>query len=145
MPVVVTRIVHQPLPAVWARVADVRAHRLPLTTVHTDPGQPRVGWSFRAVTGVGPVRFIDAMVVTRWSPPQTDSPTAVYAVVKTGRLLGGWAEVTLTARGPERTELVWREEIVVHPHAIGRLVAPLSDRAVAAMFRRAVTDMVGEP
>ena len=40
-----------------------------------------------------------------------------------------------------RTRLTWREEIVPHPHAIGRLAAPLTDRAVRSIFTRAVAEM----
>lgn len=141
--VVVEEIVDRPIGAVWQVVSDVAGHRLPLTTVHTDPGPPGVGWRFRGITALGPVKFTDAMVVTRWSPPSESTPDrAEYAVVKTGRPLSGWAEVALEAVTASSTRVVWREEIVLHPHALGRLVAPLTDRAVQAMFRRAVAEML---
>lgn len=140
--IAVQRDVPRPLWAVWAVVADVAGHRLPLTRVHTDPGRPGVGWRFRAVTGVGPLRFTDAMVLTQWCPPTADSDHAGYAVVKTGPVLSGWAQVSLQARGAAGTRLRWREEIVAHPHALGRLAQPLSDRAVQLMFDRAVTEML---
>lgn len=97
-PIVVERRVPRPLPAVWAVVADVASHRLPLTRVETDPGQPRVGWGFRGISGLGPLRLVDAMVLTRWSPPRPGADAAEYAVAKVGRLLAGWADVRLEAR-----------------------------------------------
>ena len=66
---------------------------------------------------------------------------AEFAIVKTGRWLGGWATIRLEALDGTRTRLTWREEIVPHPHAIGRLAAPLTDRAVRSIFTRAVAEM----
>jgi hypothetical protein len=152
--IVVEREVMRPIEAVWAVVSDVATHRLPLTTVRTDPGAPGVGWRFRAVSSLGPVRCTDVMVVTQWSPPGAfgatgdtgdtidTGDTAGYAVVKTGWVLSGWARVSLRRLAPECTRLRWEEEIVAHPHALGRLAKPVSDRAVRAMFERAVSEMV---
>ncbi|MBK8468752.1 MAG: SRPBCC family protein [Candidatus Phosphoribacter sp.] len=136
------RVVPRPLSAVWAVVSDVAGHRLPVTRLETDPGTPGVGWRFVAVTGWGRLAFADAMVITRWHPPVAGSKSADYAIVKTGRWLGGWAEVHLQALDPGNTRLTWSEEIILHPHALGRLVAPLSDRAVRRLFADAVSDMV---
>ncbi len=141
-PVLVERTVQRPLTAVWAVVSDVAGHRLPLTRVETDPGQPCVGWGFRAVSALGPLRLVDAMTVTSWSPPQPDAATAEYAVVKTGRVLGGWARVTLTAVGPAQTGVRWAEEITLRPHALGALARPATDLAVGRMFRAAVDEML---
>lgn len=137
--VTVERVIPRPLDAVWAVVSDLAGHRVPLTTVTPDPGPGRVGWAFVARTGVGRVAFADRMVVTRWVPPADGR--AEFAIVKTGRWLGGWAEVSLQTVDATTTRLSWREEIVPHPHAVGRLAAPLTDRAVRAIFTRAVTDL----
>jgi len=137
-PIVVERRVPRPLPAVWAVVADVASHRLPLTRVETDPGQPRVGWGFRGISGLGPLRLVDAMVLTRWSPPRPGADAAEYAVAKVGRLLAGWADVRLEADGPAATSLRWREEILLRPVVLGRLLRPLTEVAVAWMFEREV-------
>lgn len=147
------RDVPAPLPAVWAAVSDFAAHRLPLTRISTDPGPPRVGWRFVGWSGLGRVGFADSMVLTRWSPPQPSplqgpqapspvSSTASYAVVKTGRVLTGWATVSLTALDAHLTRLVWTEQILVHPYAMGALLEPITDLAVRAMFRRAVDRML---
>ncbi len=147
MTVVVERTVARPLAEVWDAVSDVAGHRLPLTTVRTDPGPPRVGWRFSGVTTLGPLRFSDDMIVTRWHPPGSPGweDSAQYAVVKVGRVLGGWAEVTLSEPQQGWTQVVWREEIVPHPHALGRLARPLVDGAVRAMFSRAVDTMLAAP
>jgi hypothetical protein len=135
----VERIIPRPIEAVWAVVSDLAGHRVPLTSIDTDPGPTAVGWAFVARTGFGRVRFADRMVVTRWMPPADG--LAEFAIVKTGRWLGGWAEVRLVALDATRTRLSWCEEIVPHPHALGRLSAPLTDRAVRGIFTRAVAEM----
>ena len=137
--VTVERVVARPIEAVWAVVSDLAGHRVPLTRIHPDPGPTRVGWGFVAVTAVGPLRASDRMIVTRWQPPADGR--AQFAVVKTGRWLGGWASVEFAALHGDRTRLTWREEIVPLPHVVGRLAAPLTDRAVRAVFGRAVDDL----
>lgn len=153
-PVTVRRVVDRPIHEVWAAVADPAVHRLPLTTVQVPAAGLGVGARFVARTGVGPLRFADPMIVTRWSPPQRPGrepdagpPSQVpaeagYAVVKVGRVLTGWAQVQLQALDDRRTALVWTEHICVKPSAIGPLLQPLTDRAVAAMFGRAVDAML---
>ncbi len=137
--VTVERVVPRPLQAVWAVVSDLVGHRVALTRIEGDPGPTTVGWSFVAQTGVGRARFADRMIVTRWQPPADGR--AEFAVVKTGRWLAGWAEVAMHDVGGGVTRLTWREEIVPHPYAVGRLGAPVVDRLVGAIFRRAVADL----
>jgi carbon monoxide dehydrogenase subunit G len=137
--VTVERVVPRPIEAVWAIVSDLAGHRVPLTRIDTDPGPTHIGWGFVARTGVGRVRFADRMVVTRWQPPVDGA--AEFAIVKTGRWLSGWASVRVVDIGAGETRLTWREEIVPHPYAVGRLIAPLTDRAVLAIFRQAVDDL----
>ncbi len=140
--VTVERDVARPLERVWAVAVDVAALRLPLTSVETESGPPRLGWRFVGITGVGPLRFRDPMVVTRWEPPCPGSATAGYAVVKTGRVLGGWADVTLTATGPSQTTLRWRESVLLRPRLLGVAVARVTDLVVRLMFERAVDELL---
>lgn len=158
-PVTVRRVVDRPIRDVWARVADPAGHRLPLTRVQVPAAGLGVGVRFVARTGLGPLRFADPMIVTRWSPPDrpgrgpdADPPApteaedeAEYAVVKVGRVLTGWAQVRLRALNGRRTALVWTEQISLKPSALGPLLQPLTDRAVAAMFGRAVDAMLAAP
>ena len=125
---------------VWDTVTDWPAHArwIPLTTVRTDPGEPRVGWSFAGRTGVGPLRFTDSMILTDWDPPHR------FRVVKTGRVLAGWAVVTVEPAGPDCSTLRWREEIVPRPVALGRRLAPLADRATRWIFVRTVDGVVAD-
>ena len=140
--ITVERHVARPIERVWVLASDFAGLRLPLTHVDRSAGPPGVGWRFVGVSGFGPLAIHDSMLVTRWRPPAPGSDTAEYAVVKTGWVLGGWAEVTLAELGPSLTRLRWREEIVLRPRVLGAALAPVTDRAVRAMFERAVDDLV---
>jgi uncharacterized protein YndB with AHSA1/START domain len=130
----VRRTVPTPMGAVWDTVTDFAAYGrwIPLTSMRTDPPPVRLGWGFAGFTGVAPIGFLDTMLVVRWEPPADGA--ARFAVRKTGRVLRGFADVTLTATDAGGTEVVWREEIVPRPETLGRLTAPVSDRATARLF-----------
>jgi len=140
--ITVERDVPRPIERVWALAADFAALRLPLTHVDSSPGPPGVGWRFVGVSGIGPLAIHDPMLVTRWRPPEPGVPVAEYAVVKTGWVLGGWAEVTMVELSPTLTRLRWREEIVLRPRVIAAALSRVTDIAVRAMFERAVDDLV---
>ncbi|MEP6649551.1 MAG: SRPBCC family protein [Lapillicoccus sp.] len=141
-PVEVRRTVHTALGAVWDAVTDFGAYGrwIPLTSMRTDPPPVRAGWGFGGLTGFGPVRFVDSMLVVRWEPPAHGE--ARFAVRKTGRVLRGWADVRLRTTEEGGTEVVWREEIVPRPETLGRLAAPASDRVTARLFADALDRML---
>lgn len=138
--------------AVWDVVAgfDGYGDWMPMTRMTTDDGAPRVGWGFAGISGIGPLAFSDSMLVTRWEPPESTAPTspAVFRIVKTGRLLGGWAEITITPEphvstpGVLGSRLDWVEEVVVRPLPFKRLFAPLLDRASTWLYGRAIDAML---
>ena len=138
----VRRTVPTPLEAVWDTVTDFDAYGrwIPLTSMRTDPPPVRLGWGFAGFTGVGPVGFLDTMLVVRWEPPADGA--ARFAVRKTGRVLRGFADVALTATDTGATEVVWREQILPRPEILGRLAAPVSDRATARLFGDALDRML---
>ena len=142
----IERIVAVPPSQVWDIVTDWAGYArwMPLTTMRLDPGPTRVGWSFAGLTGVGRLRFCDAMRITQWDPP-ADAGSGAFRLVKVGRLLAGWAEVSVTplADGGQ-TRLLWRENIVIRPTFLGRLLGPLTDRLNTALFARVVRAMAVE-
>lgn len=144
MAAVVRRTVDAPLRQVWDVVSGFAGYGrwIPLTTMRVDPAPVRVGWGFAGRTGLGPVAFLDSMLVTVWEPPGSpDDTRARFAIRKTGRLLAGWAEVAAVTRADGRTDLTWTEEIVPRPEAVGRLLVPLSDPVTTRLFGRAVDGM----
>jgi hypothetical protein len=138
----VRRTVSSPLGAVWDTVTDFGAYGrwIPLTSMRTDPPPVRLGWGFAGFTGVGAVGFLDTMLIVRWEPPADGA--ARFAVRKTGRVLRGFADVALAAADAGGTDVVWREEIVPRPETLGRLAAPISDRATARLFGDALDRML---
>lgn len=142
----IERIVAAPPQRVWEVVTDWEGYArwIPLTTMHLDQGSAGVGWSFAGLTGIGRVRFSDVMRITDWTPPPEAGP-GTFRLVKVGRLLAGWAEVTvLPLDGGQRTRLLWRENIVIRPIIVGRLLAPLTDRLNLALFSKVVDHMTAE-
>ena len=142
----IERAVAAPPQQVWDVVTDWAdyARWIPLTRMHLDQGPTSVGWSFAGLTGIGRFRFSDTMVMTDWAPPVGGGPGA-FRLVKVGRLLAGWAEVSVVpAANGEQTRLIWRENIVIRPVILGRLLAPLTDRVNHALFARVVDKMAAE-
>jgi len=144
----IERTVAVPPRQVWDIVTDWAGYArwMPLTTMRLDQGPTRVGWSFAGLTGVGRLRFADVMRITEWAPPsEAETGPGAFRLVKVGHLLAGWAEVSvLPIDGGERTQLLWRENIVIRPVRLGRLLAPLTDRFNEALFSRVVDAMAAE-
>jgi len=116
-----------PLPPeqAWDRLVDWVRHgeHVPLTTV-TVPGDPAgVGAVFIARTGLGRVGFDDPMEVVEWDPPR------FCRIEKRGRVVRGWAELTVTASGTG-SRVTWREE------AVPARLPKFAQRAAAAAGRR---------
>jgi hypothetical protein len=132
---------HTPLSptAAFAAVADFRGHAkgVPFTHVQAGPGQPAVGWSFTAITALGPLALHDSMVLTRWEPPGPDG-LGGYTLRKTGRVLAGWAAVDVAPSASGGTDVQWAEQIDLRPRALGTLTALASHWAGARLLGRAL-------
>lgn len=142
----IERVVAVPPRQVWEVITDWAGYArwMPMTTIRRDPGATAPGWSFAGLTGVGRLRFADVMRVTDWSPP-AEAGQGRFALVKVGRLLAGWAEVSvMPLAGGQQTRLLWRESIVIRPVVLGRLLSPLTDPFNRALFSRVIDAMVAE-
>lgn len=134
----VTETSPEPVDLVWRRVSDLAGHAegVPLQRVTSDPGEPGVGWRFTPRTALGPLGFDDPMVVTVWDPPRR------VRVEKRGRVLAGWADITLAPLPQGGTRVTWQEEVVPAHEALARRTRPLFDAVGAVVFRRALTRML---
>ena len=133
---------------VWQVVTDWSGYArwMPLTTMRLAPGPTRVGWTFAGLSGLGPLRFADVMVITSWEPPRQGR--ARFRLRKIGRLLDGWADVSVepssSLPGGTGAVLHWTEELLLRPPAVGRRLDRLADPVNRWMFGRAVDSMVAE-
>jgi carbon monoxide dehydrogenase subunit G len=142
----VRREVSAPADDVWRRLVDWPSHGrwVPLTSVRvTSSGPPGIGTTFVGRTGLGPLSFDDPMTVTQWEPPTAGRPGRC-TVRKTGRVVLGGAEVTVTGTGDRRCTVEWTETADVA--GVRRL--PLAERLTALVgtvaFRRMLARMATE-
>ena len=134
-----------PATVVWSVLADFAAYGswMPLTHMRVDAGDPHPGGGFSGVSGIGPLSFRDSMLVTDWAPPAHGRP-ARFRVVKTGRLLGGWAEARVVPKADGST-VVWDQNLTVSllppvtplEEAVRRTSEWLYGRAIDAMLAAA--------
>ena len=124
-----------PLPpeAAWRRVTDWAAHGrfVPFTTVTavtTPPG-------FVARTGFGRLGFDDPMEIVAWDPPR------FCRVEKRGRVIRGWAELTVVPRAAG-SRVTWREEAV--PVGLPRRARPVADAAGRRLFGRVLRGLLAD-
>jgi hypothetical protein len=131
-----------PPAAVWDVVTDFAAYGdwMPLTRMRLDAGGPRPGWGFAGFSGLGRVGFSDSMLVSVWAPPREDGRGS-FRIVKTGWLLGGWAQIAVEPEGTG-SRLDWHEDVVVKPLPFKRLFAPLLTRSSQWLYGRAVDAML---
>lgn len=139
----VTRSTSLSVAQAWAAVTDFAGHGdvIPLTTIVTDPGRPRLGWRFAGVTRLGPVRFTDPMLVTTWEPPQGSPSAGRVRLVKIGRWLQGWAEITVEAEG-EGACVTWCETLRPRPDPLPALSRPISSMLGKRLFERALDGLL---
>ena len=142
---------------VWDVLTDFVGHErwIPMTTMRVDPGEPRVGWGWAGVSGIGPLGFADAMVLTRWEPPSEavagagahaagEHGAGRFSMLKVGRVLDGWADVRVEPAPGGGASVTWTEDISLRPRPVRRLSQPLVARAARAMFASALDAMLDE-
>ena len=98
----------------WRRLTDWPAHGrfVPFTTVTVTESHPEgVGTVFVARTALAGFGFDDPMTVVEWDPP-ADGRTGRCRMVKGGRVMLGWAELSVAPQGAG-CSASWREEITV--------------------------------
>lgn len=100
----------------------------------TTQGGVGVGGGIEAFTGVGPLGFLDTMVIEEWDPPRR------CHVRHTGRVVRGTGTFSVEERGPEASAFVWREDLDLPLGLLGRLgwpvVKPLFAFGVRLSLRR---------
>jgi hypothetical protein len=119
----------------WARITDWPRHgdHVPFTRVEvTTATPPGVGTVFNARTRLGRLGFDDPMEVVEWRPPVDGSP-GFCRIEKRGRVMLGWAELTVEAR-TVGSRTTWREE--ARPARLPAFADGLSRRSGRFVFGR---------
>jgi carbon monoxide dehydrogenase subunit G len=128
----IVRVVDLTPAEAWARVTRWESHGsfVPLTTITT------TDLGFVARTGLGPVGFDDPMEIVEWDEP------SYCKLVKTGRLVRGWAEIEVVPQGTG-SRVVWREDISVR--GVPRFADPVVKRSSEALFSRVLDGVLARP
>ncbi|HEX7472953.1 MAG TPA: SRPBCC family protein [Candidatus Limnocylindrales bacterium] len=131
-------IVDAPVEAVWAAVVDWdrQSEWMLGTTVRgTTAGGVGLGGGLEAVTGLGPLRFTDPMVITEWEPPHR------CTVKHTGRVVRGYGIFEVFALPGGRSRFVWSERLDLPLGVAGRVAWPLVKPAFAAGVRASLNKL----
>jgi uncharacterized protein YndB with AHSA1/START domain len=110
-----------PVQEVWAATTDWErqsAWMIGTRVRGTEGGGQGVGGRIEAWTGVGPLGFLDTMVITEWEPPHR-------CVVKhTGRLVRGGGAFEVAEHPDGGSILTWSEDLDLPGGLVGRLGWP---------------------
>ena len=131
--------VDAPVERTWAAVTDWdrQGEWMLATRVRGTKQDGRgVGGGLRAVTGIGPVGFVDTMEITVWSPPHAAH------VRHTGRVVRGSAAFEVRER-PGGSTFVWSELLDLPFGAVGRFGFRLLRPALLWGLRRSLRTFAG--
>jgi hypothetical protein len=110
--------VDAPAERVWPVLTDWERHAewMPLTEAR---GGHEVGAELEGWTGIGPVGFLDTMVITSWEPPTPERRGRV-GVHHTGQMVRGEARFDIEPLPGGRCRVVWGELIDLPLGLLGR-------------------------
>ena len=131
----VTAAVELPLPQqqAWAAVTDWEGQSrwMPLTVVSVVDGDGGLGTRLSARTGVGPLGFVDPMVIDVWEPPHR------CEVEHLGRVVRGRGIFTVEELTTGRSRVSWTEEL---EGLAARVTVSASRLALGLALRRFAND-----
>lgn len=118
----------------WSALTDLAEHteHVPFTDVEVPAGGLALGTEVVAWTRLGPLAVADRMLVTALVPGRR------LRLVKTGRFLHGWADITVRPDPdtPGGSRVVWSEELWLP--GLKTLTRPIGDRLALVLFSRVV-------
>lgn len=118
----------------WAALTDLAEHgnEVPFTDVVVPDGGLVLGAEVVARTRLGRLGFADRMLVTAVDPGRR------LRLVKVGRLLHGWAQITVLPdpTSPGASSVEWVEEVWLP--GLRRVTRPVGDRLGPVLFGRVV-------
>lgn len=106
---------------------------IPFTTVRAGRNAGvGVGGEIAAYTGIGPIGFLDTMVITRWEVPRR------VDVLHTGNFVKGIGIMTVRPLGPKRARFYWAEDLEIPLGALGQIGWQLVKPAFAVGMKAAL-------
>ncbi|MGH8827922.1 MAG: SRPBCC family protein [Jiangellaceae bacterium] len=140
----VSRQVGVPARTAWRALTDWERQRewMPATRVRVvSPGDAGgVGGRLEAWTGLGPLGFLDTMIVTAWDPPRR------CEVRHTGRMVRGQGVFAVVPIDAYRCMVVWEEHLDLPLGRLGRatwpVVAPMARAGLTWALRRFAAHVV---
>lgn len=118
----------------WAALTDLaeHTHDAPFTDVVVPASGLVLGAEVVAWTRLGPLAVADRMLVTALDPGRR------LRLVKVGRLLHGWADITVLPdpEAPGAARVEWVEELWLP--GLRRVTRPVGDRLGPVLFERVV-------
>lgn len=124
-----------PVEVAWQRLTDWQRHAqyVPFTTITLETPPPNgVGTVFNARTRLGRFAFDDPMEIVEWDEPNGASG-GTCRLEKRGRLMLGWAELSVTPAGTG-SRATWVEDITVA--RLPRAAAPVTALTSKLLFSR---------
>jgi hypothetical protein len=133
----VTIDVRRPVDQVWAALADWEGQSawiLGTRVRGTLQGGRGVGGGIEAWTGVGPVGFLDVMVVSEWEPPRR------CVVQHVGKVVRGTGGFQVSDLGGGRSRVLWWERVEIPLGRAGRVgwraVQPVARWGILTSLRK---------
>jgi len=133
--------VDAPPERVWERVVawERQQEWMPATRVRATAGGGRgIGGGIEARTGLGPVGFMDEMVITQWEPPRR------CEVRHTGRVMRGAGAFEVFALPGGRSRFVWSEWVEPPLGLLGQLGWVLLRPLLRRGLRRSLRTFAGQ-
>lgn len=131
---VVTCDIEAPAEAVWTALVDWDRHSdwMLATRMSSADAENGVGTKLAARTGIGPVAFVDTMIVRQWNPPHR------CVVEHTGRVVRGSGAFEVIEVSPSSSRVTWSEWVNVPFGPLGAVGWPLVRPAAALFLRRSL-------
>lgn len=99
---------------VWDTLVDWQSQGSWMIATRVKGTAAAVGETLEAFSGLGPMGFLDTMVITRWEPPHRCD------VEHTGKVVRGTGTFVVEPIGDARAKLIWIEDLVIRGGAVGR-------------------------
>lgn len=130
-----------PVQKVWEATTDWErqtAWMLGTRVRATDGAAHEVGGAVEAWTGLGPLGFLDTMVITVWEPPHR------CVVDHTGRVVRGIGTFEVAENPGGGSVLTWSEELDLPGGRIGRLGWPMVKPFVRLGLARSLAKLAAD-